>query len=455
MEKLNEGQLKVLDFILKNPKRNCFITGCAGVGKTYLIKIIIEKMKVMYDENQIAVTSTTGISALNIDGQTLHSFTGCGIDGLKQPPPHKLKIWRNTKTLIVDEISMLGIEYFENIFKYLKTVRLIFIGDFLQLPPVKSQYAFESLKWQDLNFKNFKLTEVVRQSDLLFIKALNELRINEVSKDTIAYLHQFENKAINPDATKLYAVNRGVDIQNTKRLEELKTASVELKAVDTITRSKYATGLQKEAEKVMIAMLDKEIPIKINVKIGAYVMMTRNDQDKRFVNGTRGVISGFTKSGNPLIVLDNTDACNTEELKTINDETKNTEDTIESKYFIKSSENDKENDKAIYLDPVEVSKRNAIEIDHVLYDASYKGYKTVRSQYPLKLAWALTIHKSQGLTLNNLNLNINGTFEKGQCYTGISRVKNPENLTINDVDTLLLYNRVSPEALEFWNNLEE
>jgi ATP-dependent DNA helicase PIF1 len=463
MDNLNKKQREVLDFILKNPTKNVFLTGCAGVGKTHLVKVIIEEMKKVYNENQVYVTAMTGLASLNFDnGMTLHSFAGCGIDGLKQPNPERLGRWRKTRTLFVDEISMLGIDYFENIYKYLKTTRLIFIGDFLQLPPVNSQYCFESLRWADLNFKTFKLTDIVRQSDPEFIKALNELRINEVSKETIMYLNQFEKPAFDPNATKLYAVNRGVDIENTKRLEELNSTLIELKSVDATTRSKYASGVQKEAEKVLKSMLDKDIPDKIKMKIGAYVMLTRNDLDKRFVNGSMGVISGFSRAGNPLIVLNNTEEANKEEFT---DKVKNKEEEkdpiefnditeeindIDKQFMVKSTEKGK----TCYIDPVEFSKRNAIEIERVSFDANYKGYKMIRSQYPLKLAWALTIHKSQGLTLNSLNLNINGTFEKGQCYTGISRVKSPDKLVINDVENLLLCNRVSPEAMEFWNAIE-
>lgn len=369
---------------------------------SFLLKTLVKELKKKY-ENAVGVTALTGISALSINGKTLHSWVGLGIDGTGFMTKTGKENWKTTKVLIIDEISMLTVEYFKAIYKYLRLVQIIAFGDFLQLPPVNSEFCFKSPLWDKLKFTTIELKTVMRQTDQRFIKALNEIRIGNISDESMDYLENFciSNKKPTESMTHLFPVNRGVTERNNKKLDEIDSDLIILKANNTIKATKgVRTRDMPKYEKQLIKMIDKEAPQEINVKLGSYVMLTRNQIDGPFVNGSRGFITKINKNS-ISINFDGDD----------DDET---------------------------------------AITKVTYEAKYKGLRFCREQYPLKLAYALTIHKSQGLTLHELYLNVNEAFERGQLYTGVSRICDPEHLVIDDIKTLLLYNKVSKEALEFY-----
>lgn len=384
-------QETIINEILKNKTQNYFITGPAGTGKSVLLKCLVERIK---KGNSIGVTAMTGIAATSINGKTLHSWAGLGINGNRIPNYFIKKRWKDCKTLIIDEISMCSKEYFENIYKYIKMVRVVFFGDFFQLPPVKGDMIFESDKWNDLDIKIIKLDNVIRQKNFHFIKCLREIRIGNVSKDSKNYLEQFciNNKHENTEKfTKLYCVNRSVNSENDKKLNNINSKKISLKAID-----KWKNGESED----LLNIMEKIISYKITIKIGAKVMLIRNQLDGPFVNGSIGEVINFDKN----IV------------------------------YIKFENFDK-------IEP----------IYPIEFIESFNKITLTRTQFPLKLAWSLTIHKAQGLTIyKSLLLTVSNSFEYGQCYTGISRITDPTNLIIDNVEDLIKNNKVNPKVIEFY-----
>lgn len=403
METLNEEQRNIADDLLKN-RHNAFITGNAGTGKSYLLRVLVEEFRKR--NRNVAVTAMTGLAALNIDGSTLHSFMGLGLDGKgKMSSSLKNKLFE-TKVLIIDEISMLDIEYFRNIYKYLKTIQVIVFGDFLQLPPINGEYCFTSAEWSSMGFDRYtyRLRTIVRQKNKNFITVLNNVRQNKIGDTTIKYLRKLciTNKKIEDDSkyTKLYTMNRDVDFENTKKLNELHGDMISLVALDEYV----PIDIPHDIKSKLLDKANREVLGSIEIKIGAKVMLSRNDSGKRYVNGSIGTIDKVVKENNIITTV-----------------------------YVKLSEN------------------VVCAIERIDYKFSYKvgskEYILTRMQYPLKLAYALTIHKSQGLTLEYVMLSVKGAFENGQCYTGMSRCSSPDNLVIDDVESLIRYNKVSKIAL--------
>lgn len=379
--------------------RNVFLTGYAGTGKSYLIKEFIKKLP----QNKYALTGTTGISALNIGGKTIHSWAGIGLgegDIINRVLEKKFFVfrWRRTRVLIIDEVSMLSPELFDKLEELARTVRnsnkpfggmqLVLVGDFCQLPVVKStKFCFQSEKWDKCIDEVVHLNEIIRQSDTEFCDILRELRLGICSQKTIDKLKQRVIKDI-PDKndikpTILFSTNKRVDNINNSELNKLIDEGHELIKYNckaTVVNSKLTKIQVKNMVKHSTKNMDE-----ISVCIGCQVMITANiNFNTGLVNGTRGIITGF-KMGLPEIKLlnGNTHIVDYHERKIIDDKTH-----ISIKYI------------------------------------------------PLKLAWATTIHKSQGSTLDYVvtNLNSNSIFEYGQAYVALSRVRNLDGLFLEDVD---------------------
>jgi len=412
---LNEEQNKAIDMF--KFKKNIFLTGFAGTGKSVTISKIVEYCKI--NDIKVGITSTTASSALIIGGKTMHSFLGIGlgkesasvlVDRLKEKNMFYIfKKLRELDVLVIDEISMLNDELFDKISEYLCLIRknkkpfgglqVILTGDFCQLEPVEGNYCFKSKEWDRLELSNIYLKKMIRQNnDKEFQKMLLELRYGNCSDETfekLKALNKTEFGEIKP--TKLYSINRDVDKINNKEYKLLIDAGAEKKQYDIEYNCK-----KKDKEKTEKWAKNIEIPETIELCIGAQVVVTVNiDQEKEIINGTRGIIVELK----PKSIL----------IKRINGK------IIEIDYF------------------------KCVNTENSDLFVSYM---------PLKLAYAITIHRSQGMSLDAIEIDIGDKiFAAGQAYTALSRAKNLKSIKIKDVIKESFITKKS--VIKFYKKLEE
>ena len=378
--------------ILKSGK-NVFLTGSAGSGKTYVLNQYIDYLK----EHDIpfAKTASTGIAATHLDGHTIHSWAGIGIKneirpaylrGLKDKKFFKKKMDR-VKVLIVDEISMLHLKQFDlvnDVLRFFKEtpsafggIQVVFSGDFFQLPPIgaegesaREKFAFMSQSWLDAQLTICYLTSQYRQQEHSLNRILNEIRTNNCSIASKELLQ--ERTTLSPPSdlycTHLFTHNAGVDTLNKKKLNELDAIEYKFKA-----KTKGNPALIEVLKKSMLA---KEM---LFLKKGAKVMFVKNNFEKNYYNGTLGEVIGFSSEGFPRVRL-------------------NCYKTLEVKTESWSIDDELGNPLAVFI------------------------------QLPLRLAWAITIHKSQGMTLDAAQIDLSKTFEAGQGYVALSRLRDINGL---------------------------
>lgn len=386
-DELYDTQFKSLVNVIYG--KNVFITGEGGTGKSKLIKHIVKYQK--KHKIKHGVTASTGAAATLIDGTTIHSFLNIGLAtksvselSYKINATTKSKI-RNIKLLIIDEISMIDNKLFSKISKLLSIVRndktpfggiqVVLVGDFTQLPPVKNDYCFKSKTWKKLKLVCISLDKQMRQSsDPEFQKMLSYLRFNKMTTEIYNKLEKQIGFTLDSEIkpTVLYSKNKNVDEINNKKYQE----TVQKNNFDVYKFSIKYDESNKKIKKLIEKRFKNE-PY-INLCKNLQVMVTFNiDIDNNIVNGTRGVITHITDSEIYI--------------KTIN------------KPFYKIPYIDLKNDDG-----------------EILY-----------SFIPLKLAYALTIHKIQGSTLDYVKMNIGSdVFTYGQAYTALSRAKELKNINI-------------------------
>lgn len=429
--------METLDKIIKliNDGRNIFITGGGGVGKSYLLN----QLREIYD---ITVTSSTGISAVNIDGQTLHRWAHIGIgqipwmfcaNNILKHDLHKKDIL-DCKILAIDEISMISSGILEYINKVVQKVRgnkkpmggiqTILIGDFFQLPPVnlgKTQelgltdkvvdvpvdYCFNSKLWKDLKLEAIMLTEVHRQDNKELANALNNIRSGNVSKEDIK-LFEDRNGITPPEtAIRIYSTNREVDRYNQIEYNKLTGKEYKYEARDKFYKGKKIVNpwdkdsqLTDNQKKVM-EEFDKNCKAQreIKLKVGARVMLLQNiNIGSGLCNGTCGYVKQL-RENSVLVEFDN-----------------NTVRWIESESF-------------------QLHSKGELLIE--------------REQIPLMLAYSATIHKVQGMTLDKVAIDMKRIFDKGQCYVALSRVTSLDGLYLNNFDKSKIM--VDPNIINFYN----
>lgn len=390
--------------------KSILLTGPAGTGKTHLIRKINKDIG-----RGIAITSTTGTSALLLGGSTLFSFLGIGlgdgcvdwlVDKIKKRK-YLMKRWKGLKILVIDEISMMNPDLFDKLNAVAQRLRknsepwggiqLLLSGDFLQLPVVKSdKFTFEAETWKESLDATICLTENVRQDkDTQYRDILARCRLGEHTDEDIAVLNSRVGKDVSKHGvthTKMYAKNVDVDKENDEALDEL---SCEHEDDDDFEFHEYKMRVQKIDPNVPDYKIEKAIkncivPEKFMLCPGAQVMLIKNmydgqGDDKKLVlsNGSRGVVTSIDKNHFPTVRFLNGD-----------------ERVIEEHLFEIKNEEDK------------------TQIDFIL------------TQMPLRVAYAITIHKSQGITLDCAEVDIGSCFCAGQAYVALSRVKSLDGLRI-------------------------
>ncbi|SFV66866.1 putative helicase [hydrothermal vent metagenome] len=402
--------------ILKSGK-NVFITGSAGTGKTYLLNLYTKYLK----ERRVypTIVAPTGIAASHLGGQTIHSFFALGIresidEGYVEFLMEKKYLktrFSKLKLLIIDEVSMVSPELFSSMDLVLRGfkgvdapfggVQVVISGDFFQLPPVSKEpkekrFAWQSPSWKALELQTCYLEEKFRQDDNRLIDVLDDIRSGSISEKTNKALESRMDVSLSDDAkiTQLYTHNADVDRIN---LAELNKLDGEEKLY--LYESK---GSAKNIDKIFKSSLVLE---ELRLKKGALVIFIKNSPEGEYVNGTTGVVQSFSPIDKMPIVI-----------------------TTEGR--------------KVKLDLEDWSLENE----------SGKVTATV-SQVPLRLAWAITIHKSQGMTLDAASIDLSKTFEVGQGYVALSRIKSIEGLSLLGLNPMAL--RVDPLILHIDDRIKQ
>lgn len=382
------------------------LTGPAGAGKTYVLNQFIKLAKA--DGKHVSVTATTGLAATHLGGTTIHAWAGIGVmDEL----PHgfadhvskgRRDIITKTDVLVIDEISMLHDYRLDMVDMACRLVRenpdqpfggiqVIMSGDFFQLPPINrdgsraGRFVVYSNIWQELDPTICYLEEQHRQDDAELLGILNALRAGDVRRRHAELL--MERGDVEPpegDITELHTTNVDVDKINQKKLDQLEG--------DEYTYSQSTTGGANYVENLQRSVL---APSDLKLKEGAFVMAVKNSADRKYANGSLGVVIDFDVLTNfPIVKFHNG--------KTVS--------------MIPDTWELRDGDK----------KRASI------------------SQIPLRLAWAITVHKSQGMTLDAARIDLSRAFVEGMGYVALSRVKNLQNLYLGGLNRMAL--RVSDDA---------
>ncbi len=409
---------------------NIFLSGQAGSGKSFVLNFLFgffERQGVHYGK-----TATTGIAALNISGSTIHSWAGIGLgntdanDILKNVFRNKKATARiqSTQVLFIDEVSMCSgglldkLEYVigvvrRNSRKPWGGLQIICCADFFQLPPVnkdllndRTDFAFESNAWRIADFKNILLTENVRQqNDKVFTDLLNQLRVGDISN--ISILNSRVNASLDSKANirpvKLFGYNSAVEKYNNQCLSAIPS------------KSYFFTSKDKGGPH-HIEFFNKncQAPQTLELKLGAQVMLLKNVHTERgLVNGSVGIVTSIQENV-PVVKFKNGESLLVEP------------DIWEIKEQVTS---------------VEPNGKESIK---------YKVTAS-RTQIPLKLSFACTLHKAQGTTLDAVELDLNQCFETGMGYVALSRVRDMQSLSLRPFDPSKI--RVNKKCLDFYKNL--
>ncbi len=399
--------------ILKMGK-NVFVTGAAGSGKTHLINQYIKYLREF--DVDIGVTASTGIAATHMGGVTIHSWSGMGVKAdlsaydleALEEKSYLWKRFERVKVLIIDEVSMLHHFRLDLVDKILRTmkrndepfggIQVVLCGDFFQLPPVaradepEAKFVYRAKAWREAGFTICYLTEQFRQKDDACLSILNEIRSGEVSDEARESLKERFNKKTlkNVEPTRLFTHNVDVDSVNSNELGKVEAEEASYQ-------------MESRGREILVEALKKSClaPETLRLKKGARVMCVKNHPEGMYVNGTLGIVvsCGF---GRELIIQN-------------------------------------------------AAGRN-ITIEKASWKIEEDGkVKAEIIQYPLRLAWAITVHKSQGMSLDAVEVDLSKSFEPGMGYVALSRVRTLDGLTILGINEMAL--AVHPEVLEFDGDL--
>jgi ATP-dependent DNA helicase PIF1 len=393
---LNTEQLYSLE-LLKG-SGNIFLTGAAGTGKSFLLKQFMKEI----DSDDLPILASTGAAAILVGGRTFHSFFGLGIfeGGIQATIERALdnkrlvKRLKETDGIVIDEVSMLSgptLGAAETIARRIRGtsapwggMRVIAVGDFAQLPPVnpfssKKEWAFLDEVWEKSEFTNVLLQEIMRSSGERFLKVLNQIRDGNVTPEVTEFLNEKATDLPEDfEGTRLFARKENVENYNFQHLAKLEG---DARAFVTLY-----SGKEREVENFK---KNAPIPDVIHLKIGALVMLRQNDPERHWVNGSLGHI----------------------------------EDMTDDKLTIR------------------LLKGRIIEVEKAeftLLDADGNPVVSAKN-FPITLAWAVTIHKAQGSTLDRIWVDIRRLWEPGQAYVALSRVTDPDGLCIEGWDARSIF----------------
>jgi len=437
---------------------NIFITGPGGTGKTRLIKYFVDYMESRSIKYQVCAMTGCAALLLGCNARTLHSWSGIKLargnfEVILSAVLRNIKAvnaWKSVKVLIVDEVSMMSKKIFELIDRLARIIKkdsgrpfggiqIVFTGDFFQLPPVgddakdpdTAKFAFESDKWFDVFplKNNIQLTTIFRQTDPDYIKILLEIRRGEISEESIEILKNYVKRDYNKDEhngampTKLFPVKSKVEFVNNAMFSKLESDEIIFKSIE---RTDYVTyvesgklidpvsllkcrALSLQEMNYELETMIKNVGIEKNMKLkrGAFVMCTYNiDLENGICNGSQGVIVDFKES-------------------------------IESP--------------GIKL-PVVLFSNGIKRIINYQYWQNDEYPSIVVGQIPLCLAWALTIHKIQGATLEMADMDLGKSiFEFGQVYVALSRIRSLNGLYISEFYPHRV--KANPIVKQFYNGL--
>ena len=402
-------QKQALD-ILKLGK-NVFLTGAAGSGKTYVLNKYIRYLK--RHHIPVAITASTGIAATHMQGRTIHSWAHIGIkESLAQSDldaMFKKREYREAiaeaKVLIIDEVSMLHHYRLDMVDAVLRKmhgkdepfggVQVVLCGDLFQLPPVsrgmRSQYVCDAQVWSAMDIQICYLTEQYRQDDDELSQLLNEMRAGEVSEQSLERLLQRQHAKLQHGVpTKLYTHNADVDVINREELRRL------------TDKPKLFAMTHRGDRQLTKGLIDSCLaPEQLELKVGALVMFVQNNFSKGYVNGTLGTVIGFDAEGMPQV------------------------ETHDGKVIVAAQASWR----------IEDGEDVLAEIN----------------QLPLRLAWAITVHKSQGMTLDAAHIDLRKSFIPGMGYVALSRVRRLDTLSLEGINNRAM--QVDPVVIELDKDL--
>lgn len=458
MVTLNSAQAEAFALI-KEGKSIC-LTGSAGSGKTFMIQHILHELQLNQSDStqsgkrRIAVTAMTGIASTYINGMTLHSWAGIPVKQTGKAQILKgllsavedaqiIKRWQETDLLIIDEVSMMSAEilnkldylgrHIRNVDKPLGGLQLVLSGDFCQLPPIgtNERYCFESQVWNEAITKTFALKQIVRQSDPALQTVLNEVRegkitmtgkellnsrlISNLKEDELALIDGIgkdETKNQSAKPTLIYPHRERVNDINRQKFDELVATHEDCKVftytyADTMSLKQSYKG--KIPEKELEEFIDQHCTAEkdLYLCVGCQVMLTVNlNLEEGLVNGLTGIICGF-EDGLPLLSVP---------------------------------------------DPVHIGKMKSVKIVKWTWTPDHPRYLLKRVQIPLILAWAITVHRSQGATLSSARADLKEAFGPGMAYVILSRIKTLSGLYLEGIN----YSKIKcdPRVLAFYKGLK-
>ena len=495
---LSDDQSVAISNILDG--KNCYVYGPGGTGKTVLLKTAVQRLREEQKKN-VAVCATTGIASESIDGVTIHSLAGCGVVenihflGLKgKANETRREVIQAYDVLFIDEISMLSGEMFDRLSEHFGIIRedttkpfgglqVVVFGDFLQLQPIPKLrcnsrlkavcpammldrgLCFQSFTWDMLEFTFCELKKVFRQEDEIFANLLSRVRRGEqqAGNEIVEYVESQRNIGsddIRRFEMKLFSKNKDVNAFNTLKLNELKTEAQIYKAIDSeepcvdISDNRYNDYCKSlkgnwmylkeiRAEEIVELKVDCEVMMLLNTSVPG---TTASDgEPRRLANGSRGKIIKFDIPDEEAM------KSHVEKLEKEPDANKHDIDLLNRQLdWVKRAAQEKKKipyvlfkgfEEAIPILPMEFS-----------FDTSGLG-KNVRLQIPIKLAFAITVHKSQGMSLDSCSVDASNVFAPAQVYVALSRCRSAAGLQIENLNPSKI--KAPQDALDFYDHLRD